>query len=68
MSHPNPSHDRENEYPSDRSGFPKKKKTTLKSLTSLMHTKHFGAKHGARHKAAKSKALKKAKGESTDPF
>lgn len=38
------------------------------ALKGLMYTKHFGAKHGARHDSAKSKALKKIKGESTDPF
>ena len=37
-------------------------------LKGLMETKSFGAKHGARHQNAKSKALKKLKGESTEPF
>ena len=37
-------------------------------LKGMMETKHFGAKHGARHKDAKAKALKKMRGESTAPF
>ena len=55
-------------YPEDKVTHYPKKRATLKSLKGLMNTKHFGAKHGARHKAAKAKALKKARGESTFPF
>jgi hypothetical protein len=40
----------------------------LGALKGLMETKHFGAKHGTRHNNAKTKALKKLKGESTNPF
>lgn len=65
MSHPDPTREY-GEHPEERSSG--KKKVTLKSLKGLMHTKHFGAKHGARHEKAKSKALKKKRGESTFPF
>lgn len=37
-------------------------------IKGLQGTKHFGAKHGARHKTAQSKALNKAQGKSTMPF
>ena len=33
-----------------------------KKLEGLVNTKSFGAKHGARHETAKSRALNKAKG------
>lgn len=39
-----------------------------KKMVGLMETKHFGAKRRARHSAAKTKFLKKMRGESTMPF
>lgn len=39
-----------------------------KRLEGLQNTKHFGAQRRARHKNAKAKAIKKAKGENTFPF
>ena len=53
---------------SDKNPHAHNKGGAIGALKGLMETKHFGAKHGARHKAAKNKALKKAKGESTSPF
>lgn len=62
MSHPNPSHDRSNEYPSDHykpSGKVKKAKHApfieklgkmASRLKGLQETKHFGASRRARHK------------------
>lgn len=40
----------------------------LGALKGLMETKHFGAKPRARHENVKAKALKKIRGESTEPF
>lgn len=34
-----------------------------KRMEGLMNTKHFGAKHGARHKTAQSRALAKKQGK-----
>lgn len=39
------------------------KKGLLGEIEGMQNTRHFGAKHRARHKEAKNRAIRKAKGE-----
>ena len=55
MSHPNPSHDRENEYPSDNyKPVAKKKKSVkdLKSMIAMPASKKWFEKHGSSKNSA----------------
>jgi len=57
MSHPDPTHDRSNQYPEDKvRHYPKKRKQTVDSLLA-----HLGGKTGISQSFLKSVALKSRK-------